>query len=120
LQTPYHCEHGGLYGCETSYQGFNPIPRSSILDPNVKDVRHYDIEYFDNNEKQHYVEVKATSDGKIYFSEQEFACASKHPENYDLFIFYNGEINVLEKAYSRIKQTVTPEKYRLLFFSPLR
>ena len=96
-------------------QGFNPIPRSSILDPNVKDIRHYDIEYFDNNGKQHYVEVKATSDGNIYFSEQEFAFASKHPENYDLFIVYNGEINVLEKAYSRIKQTVTPEKYRVLF-----
>lgn len=100
-------------------QGFNPIPRSSILDPNVKDVRHYDIEYFDNNGKQHYVEVKATSDGNIYFSEQEFAFASKHPENYDLFIVYNGEINILEKAYSRIKQTVTPEKYRVIF-SPKR
>lgn len=32
-------------------KGFKPIPRSSILDPNVEDIRHYDIEYTDINGK---------------------------------------------------------------------
>lgn len=96
-------------------KGFNPIPRSSTLDPNVQDVRHYDIEYNDRNGKLHYVEVKSTSDGTIHFSEQEFAFASQHPEEYDLFIVYNGKIYNLEKAYESIKQVVTPESYRVLF-----
>lgn len=97
-------------------KGFKPIPRSSILDPNVEDIRHYDIEYTDINGKMHYVEVKSTSDGIIHFSEQEFAFASKHQEEYDLFIVSNGKIYSIEKAYDSIKRTVTPEQYKVIFY----
>ena len=64
----------------------------------------------------HYVEVKSTSDGIIHFSEQEFAFASKHQEEYDLFIVSNGKIYSIEKAYDSIKRTVTPEQYKVKFY----
>lgn len=94
-------------------RGYDVRPRSSALDPSIRDVYHYDMEYEDEQHVRHYVEVKSKGDGTLHFSEQEYAFAKRHAANYDLYVVDAEKVMPFERAFEELERKAIPERYKI-------